>query len=149
MSTDFTELLDTKADDCEPPKPLPAGRYHASLKQHKMRAFQGKDGTEYVTVEFFFRLLDAVEGVDDDELEAITNWREKTPKATFFLGEDRSYRVVDLARNLGVETEGLSLGEVIDEMMNIECEIVVSIRTAPDGREFSEIENGAVYPVGD
>jgi hypothetical protein len=138
MSTSFAALLDKPADEIEAPKPIPTGFYRVMNTKFEMGE-SAKKKTPYV--QFEVSLISAEAEVDEDELEAAGGTEGKTLRQTFYLTPDSMFRVKEFAQNiLGVETKGLSLGEVIQSSLQIPYIASVNHTPSPDGsRIYTEI----------
>lgn len=138
MSTSFAALLDKPADEIEAPKPIPTGFYRVTNTKFEMGESNQKK-TPFVRFEV--ALLSVEAEVDEDELEAAGGTEGKTLRQTFYLTPDSMFRVKQFATDiLGVDTKGLSLGEVIQSCLQIPYIASVTHTQSPDGtRVYTEI----------
>ena len=77
----FASVLDMPASDIERPKPLPVGSYVCVVQGQPRIDKSAKKQTEFV--EYTLKLLEALDDVDADGLEAVGGIKDKTTKVTF------------------------------------------------------------------
>lgn len=135
----LADILDTPASEIERPKPLPVGSYVAMVKGRHREDVSSKKGTPFV--EFTLQLLEAMDDVDPDDLqEALTKpsgdvipLREKTVRATYYVTEDAKWRLKKFLTDLGIDADGVSLKQMLDEAPGKHCRIVIKHQTSEDG----------------
>ncbi len=146
----FADILDMPASDVEKPKGLPAGSFQwlvSGLPEHGKSA---KKQTPYV--EFPCKCLSAGEDVDEDELKAWAtradgtskSLTDATQKLTFYTTPDAIWRLTAFLEHLGLEVEGKSIRELLEDAPN--CQFTGFIRHEPsqDGQQvFSRLGNTA------
>lgn len=119
----FEDILDMPMDKVEKPKPLPQGNYVfqvAAFKFDKTKPQDGKEATQFV--EFTMAVVEALEDVDQEELEAsggITKPDDsaKTMRKEFYITQAALYRLKDFAADvLGLDVTGMSIAETIEAM---------------------------------
>lgn len=133
LPPNFNSLLSAPTDQFQKPKPLPAGTYKGIVKKHEFDQSREKK-TPFVR--FDIQPTEAMQDVAPDDLAGV-ELNKKLLRATYYLTPDASYRVVELAKSLGYQTEGRSLGEVIlDISSNSEVLLDVTQRTSTDGEEI-------------
>ena len=111
---DFRELLSTKVDEIERPKPLPVGTYTWLVEKQEFTKANNADKTDLCR--FIMKALAADEDVSDEELAAHgENWNRRTHRADFWIDADSLYRLVDFCEKCGVDVSGRTLDELIPE----------------------------------
>lgn len=141
MSTaNFEALLNTQADEIEPPKPMPAGSYTFNITRHDLTEV-GEKNTP--VCDFYCKPVAAGDDVDQDELP--DNWREKEMRLRFFLTEAAMFRLKDfLKEDLELETAGRAIGELIPEGINQQFLGQVEHSRSRDGKStFANINDTA------
>lgn len=135
MSINFRDLLSKPADHIKKPKPLPVGTYRGVIKSKTFDTSKAK-GTPYVRL-LLQPLMAEADVSPEDLLEADGATpiaiATKTLRYDMYLSDDAQYRVVELARGLGLQTEGRSLGEIIEDLPNNNVLISVVQQMANDG----------------
>lgn len=138
-ATSFESILDTPADAVERPKPLPAGTYDAIVKGLPEHGQSSQKKTPFVR--FTYAIQAAGEDVDEEELEAIGGIADKTIKDTYYTTPDSLFRLTDALENMGIELDGKTVRQGIDETPNASVRIVVGHRSSEDGQQiFAEVK---------
>lgn len=99
----FASVLDMPASDIERPKPLPVGSYVCVVQGQPRIDKSAKKQTEFV--EYTLKLLEALDDVDADGLEAVGGIKDKITKVTFYLTENSVYRLKEFLEHCGVDME--------------------------------------------
>lgn len=150
----FTDILDKPATEIDRPKPLPVGTYQWII-QGLPRYDKSKE-KQTPFYEFTCKCTGALDDVDDD---ALNEWAQKadgtsraltdfTTRLTFYITEDSLYRLQEFLEHCGIDGDGKTTRQCIDETPN--CEFVGSIIHKPsqDGQSvFANI--GKTAPVGE
>jgi hypothetical protein len=137
--TTFESILDTPADAVERPKPLPTGTYTAIVQGLPVHGESSKKKTPFV--QFTYAITDAGEDVDLDELAEMGGIADKTMKDTYYTTADALFRLTDALENMGIDLEGKTVRQAIDETPNCELKIVVGHRASEDGQQiFAEVK---------
>lgn len=150
MATNLSAILDKPATDFNFPPPLPAGGYHCVVQGLPEQVESSKKKTQG----FEFRLspiaYDA--DVDEKELNEVGGLEGKTIKHTMWLSQDENKLVTTVAmlreflENCGIDPEGKSVNQMIDECPNAEC--MVFIRHEPiEGRDAMRAVVAKTGPV--
>lgn len=129
--TDLDDLLNTSTDDVKAPQGLPAGSYKLRVGQH---TFDKSSQKQTPFVEYACTPVEAGEEVDEEELEELSNWREKTIKARFYLSPNAQFMLVNFLKACGVETSGRTLKEVIPEAQGCEVWANITKQMMQDGQ---------------
>lgn len=141
----FGALLDKPASEIERPKPLPQGSYTCVVKGLPRYDKSSKKQTEFV--EFTLQPLDAGEDVDQDSLQEMGGFQNKTIRATYYITEDSLWRLKDFLSHLGIEEDG-SLRTMIDQTPGRQVVAFIKHRASEDGQSvFAEL--GKTAPVGE
>lgn len=142
--TTFTSLLSKPASEIERPKPLPQGSYTAVVAGMPRFDKSRKKQTDFA--EFTLNLLAAGEDVDADELKEAGGIEGKSIKATYYITENSLFMLKEFLQSCGIEEEGKSLQQMIDETPN--CQVGINIRheASDDGQSiFARV--GKTFPV--
>lgn len=135
----FESILDTPADAVERPKPLPAGTYDCIVKGLPEYGESSQKKTPFAR---FTLAVQAVgDDVDPDDLEAIGGIADKTIKSTYYTTPDALFRLTDFLDHCGIDLEGKTVRQGIDETPNCAVRIVVTHRASDDGQQvFAEVK---------
>jgi hypothetical protein len=118
----FEDILDTQADTVEKPKPMPQGSYVGLIVSHELGK-SAKKQTPYVR--YMVRPVEPMDDVDTELLEEVTNWQQKTLRLDFYLTPDSLFRLTNFFEQLGIDTAGRSVRELIPECINEQIVIAV------------------------
>lgn len=128
MPVNFNELLQKPTADVKKPPVLQPGLYYGVLGQFTLQESRQKK-TPFAS--FPVTLTHAAEGVDlsDDEGNPIeVNGVKK--QVDMYLSENAQFRIVELAKALALETDGLTLGQVLP--MLVGQTVLVEIDKVPN-----------------
>lgn len=121
---DFSALLSKPTDEIKKPKPLPEGTYTLLCTKFEYREAKtpnDKENPVKATCQLSLRYQEAMSDVDSADLDEALQGEALTTKATnydLWLTPDAQYRVVELCKTAGIDTEGKTLGEIIPELVN-------------------------------
>lgn len=120
---DLRDLLKTQVDTIEKPKLYPAGAYRGTVTKFEYGKSAQKE-TPYVR--YFVRLDEIAEGggLTEEDIEGITLGKQLF-RTDFYLTADALFRLKDFMTALDIQTSGLTLNEVIPEVVN--QEVLVSL----------------------
>lgn len=139
--TSFEDILDKAPGEIERPKPLPVGSYTCIVKGLPRFDKSSKKQTPFV--EFTLQPIAAGEDVDQDDLEAMGGFANKTIRATYYITEDATWRLKDFLNHCGIE-EGESLREMIEETPGKQVTAYMKHRPSEDGQSiFAELAKTA------
>lgn len=127
MSTQFSDILDKPADQIDRPKPLPVGTY--SWMVQGLPRFDKSKEKQTPYYEFLLKCTGALDDVNEEDLQewakkadgTMRNLTEFTQKLTFYITEDSVYRLQEFIQHLGIDGDGKSTRQAIDETPNCEC----------------------------
>jgi hypothetical protein len=131
MPVNFNELLQKPTADVKKPPVLNDGLYYGVLGQFSLQESRQKK-TPFAS--YPVTLTGAVDGVDlvDDEGNPIdVNGVKK--QVDMYLSENAQFRIVELAKNLGLDTEGLTLGQVLPMLVGQTVLLEINKVPAADG----------------
>lgn len=98
----FADLAQVRVGEVEKPKPLPDGHYLAQftgpMKQHKARSGN-------VAMRFPFKLVQAGDDIDQDELAAAGGLPDKEFNLDFWMSPDARYRFTDFGKAMGASDD--------------------------------------------
>lgn len=138
-STSFESILDTPATDIERPKPLPAGTYDCIVKGLPEYGESSQKKTPFCR--FTYLVQAAGDDVDPEELQAIGGIEGKTMRDTYYTTPDAIFRLTDTLERMGIDPEGKSVRQMIDESPNASLRIMVEHRASQDGQQiFAEVK---------
>lgn len=138
-SATFDAILDTPATEVERPKPLPVGTYDTVIKGMPEHGESAQKKTPFVR--FTHQIVAAHEDVDAAELEAMGGIADKTIRNTYYTTPTSLYRLTDFLEALGLDMEGKSIRQLLDETPNAEVRILVAHSTSDDGQSsFAEVK---------
>lgn len=121
---DFSALLSKPVSEIKKPKPLPEGSFELIITNYKYEEANTPNDTanpKKPVCNLALRYNQAMEDVDQADLndalqgEALTS---KTTNYTLWLTPDAQYRAVELCQTCGIQTEGMTLGQMIPELVN-------------------------------
>lgn len=136
---DFRNLLSRPADNVKRPVPVPGGTYYGTIKSREFGESPEKK-TPYVR--FHLVNIRAGEDVDPAMLTEI-DLAKKEMRADFYITPDSEYRLVEALESMGIDKSGRSLGEMIEDAINQDVMIDVSVKPnqkEPDGPGFNNID---------
>lgn len=132
MSTpNFGALLDKPSSEIEKPKPLPIGTYICVVKGLPRFDKSSKKQTEFV--EFTLQPLAAHDDVDQEALQAMGGFANKTIRATYYITEDSLWRLKEFLDHLGIEGEDESLRQRIEQAPGKQVGAVMVHEASQDG----------------
>ena len=108
----FAPILDQQSSTVERPKPLPVGTYVCVVKGFPRYDKSSKKGTDFV--EFTLQPLQAAEDVDQEALEEMGGFTNRTIRATYYITEDAKWRLKKFLNDCGIEEDDLTLRQRID-----------------------------------
>lgn len=130
----FGSLLDTQADEIEKPKPRPEGSYLWVIKGMPRFDKSSKKQTEFV--EFTLACQAAGEDVDADALAEAGGIEDYTTRATYYLTEGSIWRLKEFLEHCGVEVEGRTLREALDDTPNCTVGGYIRHEASQDGESI-------------
>ena len=138
----FQDILNTKTDDIERPKPLPVGTYLGIVSGPPEIAPIGQKNT--LAAKYSIKLLAPQDDVDRDALSEMGGIGDRTVGLTLFLTQDAAWRAKEFLENCGIDTAGKTLGESLTEAPGRQVYVKLKHRPSPDGTQlYSEIQSTA------
>lgn len=135
----FESILDTPATEVDRPKPLPAGTYDGVVKGLYEQGESSQKKTPFVR--FTYVMQAAGEDVDEEELQAIGGIDGKTIKDTYYTTPEALFRLTDTLERMGIDMEGKTVRQALDETPNASIRIVIGHRASEDGQQiFAEVK---------
>lgn len=129
MALDFDELLNRPAGGFKPPPTLPPGPYRAETNGGEFGKSTDKN-TPFYSVKV--KLHEAMEGVDVAQLEGV-ELQKRAQKIDYYLTEDATYRLVNFAKDCGVENpEGKTIKELCADLGRNKYQFVAYITHTPN-----------------
>lgn len=149
--TNLQDILSKPATDFQFPPPLPIGGYHcvvAGLPEQIESSIKKTPGFEFI-----LKPIAIDEDVDTEELAKLGGIEGKTLKHTMWISQDASKVDTTVAmlreflEHCGIEAEGKSVNEMIDEAPN--KEVMVYLKHTPlQGRDGFRAEIAKTAPIG-
>lgn len=146
----FASILDQQSTEVERPKPLPVGTYICVVNGLPRFDKSSKKQTEFV--EFNLRPLQAMDDVDDEALTtALTRGngsskalQDMTIRATYYLTEDAIWRLKKFLDDCGIDEEGLTLRQRIDQSSGRQVAANLRHEASEDGQAiFARLKDTA------
>ena len=137
--TSFESILDTPATEVERPKPLPAGTYSCIVRGLPEYGESSQKKTPFVR--FTLAVQAAGDDVDTDELQEIGGIADKTIRNTYYTTPDALFRLTDFLEHCGIDADGKTVRQMIDETPTAAVDILVGHRASEDGQQiFAEVK---------
>lgn len=132
MTVDFTKLNSIPMDTVTKPKALPAGTYFGTIKEFKYDESKEKK-TPFV--QYIIVPTSNGDDVDPADLDGI-ELTKKQLRCVFYLTQDSLFRVKEFLENVGIETQGRSLGECIPDAVGLSVMLEVIQKPTQDNSDF-------------
>jgi hypothetical protein len=137
----FESILDQQADAVERPSPAPAGTYDFIVKGLPEYGESTQKKTPFVRFTLVYQ--SPLDDVDDDELgEWLTDREgtrhpiaERSTKITFYTTPDALWRLTDFLEHCGIDPEGRTVRQMIDETPNCAVRGKVDHEASQDGQQ--------------
>lgn len=141
----FASLLDAAPTEVDRPKPLPVGSYVCVVKGLPKYDVSTKKKTPYI--QFNLQPVQAMDDVDQEALEAMGGFANKTIRATFYETEDSIYRLDEFHENCGLELDPKVSRRRRNELA-VNCQVIAYMKHTPteDGKS-TYAELGSTAPV--
>lgn len=130
----FESILSKKSSEVEKPKPLPAGTYLAIVSGPPKKGEIGKDKTDVFDYEL--KLLQPMDDVNQEELNAVGGLADKNIRGRFFLTEKAAYRLKEFCDACGVPEDEKSLGERAALCQGQQVKVLVKQEPSQDGTQM-------------
>lgn len=127
----FSDLLNTSADEVERPKPLPTGSYLCVVKGLPEHGQSSQKKTPFL--KFLLQPMQALEDVDTEALEEMGGLENKTIPATYYITEDAMWRLKKFYEDCGIEISGKTMGAIAEETVNKSVIGVIRHEASQDG----------------
>jgi hypothetical protein len=140
MTSNFADILNTKVDTIEKPKPLPVGSYVGLITKVETGE-SAKQKTPLISVKI--NLSEALGDVDLDLLEKSGGFGKngKEISSDYYLTEKALFRIKELAENhLGLDTKGMTLGEVIQALPNNRVGVEIAHRSGEGDAIYMDVK---------
>ncbi len=137
--TNFADILDEAPTEVKAPPVLPAGTYVAVIQGRPEYGQSEKKGTPFIG--FTFRIIQAEDDVDSDELSAMGGCENKTIKRKYWITEDSAFMLDQFHQDCGIDLKlPMSRRARSEECVNANIGIVVKHRASDDGQKvFAEV----------
>ena len=144
MSTNFSNILNQRADAIEAPKSLPPGVYQAQVGQFKTGE-STKKKTPYVEITFNVTSVIDVAPEHQEQAEAAFSKGAITIEHSFYLSDKATYILVDfLEKDLGINRAGNSIADMLQNSNGQECKVILDIEVSPTtGKEYTKVKRTA------
>lgn len=143
----FSSVLDMQASEIEPPKNLPVGSYVCLVDGRHETGESSQKKTPYVR--FTLRPTEAMDDVDEEALAEAGGINGQTIRADFYLTENSAYRLKEFLEHCGIDMEGRTLRQALDDAPGSTVIATVRHEMAQDGsgRVFTRL--GRTSPYGE
>ena len=134
---DFSDILNKKPSEQEPPKPLPAGIYNMTVVSFE-NTTRGEKQTPVCLIHL--QPVEAVE-VDDDEMTEFGDLSEGKMTAQMWLTEASLYRFTEFLEQCGLDVDSYTtFSEALNDLPGCTVQVEVSHRVIDpeSGRVFAE-----------
>lgn len=139
----FADLANVKVGEVEAPKPLPNGHYKAMFTG-LMKPHKAKSGNQ--AMRFPFKLVEAGEDVDADELANAGGLPDKEFTYDFWMSPDARYRFTDFGKAMG-HTDDLNLLELAEALATSGDPFLIEAKQEPNQNDpskfFTRFDNPA------
>jgi hypothetical protein len=154
---DFTQALDVKVAEIERPPLPPVGHY--IFKVSKPAVFGDVGNGRFDTVDFVLQGVEATDDVDQDDLASVGGPTAINLRHRFMFnkGDDEESKAnanrtlfnlrTFLEKHLGMDIEGITLKEAIDQAVGQQCMANVQLRPDRDNPEIVYAEIGRTAPI--
>lgn len=154
----FADALDRSMETIKRPPPAPLGNYVARVAQMpgETRKTAGKDGQTYEILSFPMELIEPMDDVDTDDLEAFGKVAGTRVRNDFMFnttpGEEGKFegtlnRLKSFLGHLGLDADRGTLKEAIAESVNAQCLVQISHRQDPNDAEVFYHEIARTAPL--
>lgn len=141
---DFTQLLDNNLGEIEKPKPMPQGSYVAIIKKSE---FDKSSKKQTPFVRYHLELVQALDDVDEEDLQEFGEVAGKTTRVDFYLTEGALFQLQDfLLYHVGLDMEGKPLKEAIPEAINQQVGVRIKHEHSEDGQNTYARVDGTFNP---
>lgn len=123
MAQSFSSILDKQSSEIERPKPIPVGTYLCTVVGLPEHGKSSKKETPFVR--FTLKPISAEEDVDEDKLKEMGGLEGKTLRATYYDTENSGYRLVEFLEHCGIDMEGKTPRQALDETPNASVKVFV------------------------
>lgn len=146
-SPSFESILDQKADEVERPSPAPVGTYDFIVKGLPEFGESSQKKTPFARFTLVYQA--AGEDVDEDDLNTwLTDGKgeahsitERSTKVTYYTTPDALFRLTDFLEHCGIDLDGKTVRQAIDETPNCSVRGQISHRASEDGQQiFAEVK---------
>jgi hypothetical protein len=135
----FSDILKTKRGEVERPTPMPVGDYVCAVT-NEIRMDKSKQ-KQTPFVEFTYKILEAMESVDSDQL---TEWLTKkdgtkkklseiTIKDTYYITEGSKWRLEDMLKACLGDDDDMSMEQAIQETPGNQLIVTIRHESNQDG----------------
>ena len=143
-NANLSTILDRPATEFNAPPPMPTGGYHCVVTGLPEQVESSQKKTP--GFRFLLKPVAVDEDVDEKELEAIGGLEGKMIRNDMWLTENSAFMLREFLEHCGIDSEGKTLSQMIDECPN--SEVMVYIKHTPlQGREGFRAEVAKTAPV--
>lgn len=137
----FSSILDEAPTEVKLPPPMPTGTYRWIVQNWENTESPKK---QTPGVKFTLKAVEALDDVDEDELNEMGGLDGKIRTLTFWTTEDSIYRLDEFHEHCGIDLrKKLSRRQRNDEIINAEVLGTIKHRMGDNKRVFAEIGNTA------
>ena len=143
----FEDILNKPTEEVSAPPVLPQGAYHTIVMGLPERGESREKKTPSLT--FRHKIVAPLEGVDEEALAQIEGGVVgKEIKNTFYITENSAFMLKDFLANCGIELDGKTMAQALDEVPNAEVIIFIKHDQIGEGDQARFIAKvGKTAPV--
>lgn len=142
MTTNFQDILNTRADSVEPPKSFTPGKVAATVKEFKTGK-SDKKGTPYVEFHYTIDSIIDVAPEFSEQMQTAIN-SKNTMKETYYVTEKSLYRLIEHLENMGIQKAGKTTGQMLTECQGQSLALVLDYETsAKDGKQYINVKSSS------
>lgn len=143
----FEDILNKPTEDVQAPPVLPQGPYHTIVVGLPERGESREKKTPSLT--FKHKIVSHLDGVDEEALALIEGGViGKEMKNTFYITENSAFMLKDFLFHCGIELEGKTMAQALDEVPNKEVIIFIKHDMIGEGEAARTIAKiGRTAPV--
>jgi len=136
MSANFADILNTRVEDIEKPKPRPVGTYIGVVTSQPELKEIGQKNT--LAAIFEVKLIAPGADIDMQALNEAGGIGDRPLRVTQFLTKDALWRLKEYFKALGLDAESGSVGELLPQTVGRQAVYKIKHRPSQDGTVLYE-----------
>ncbi len=134
--SNFTDILNRPSEEIKPPVTLPMGSYHTVVMGLPEQGQSSKKKTDFL--KFVHKIIAPLDDVDPDAIKEFEQNGESIAGQeidnTFYITDKSANMLKEFLLNCGVELEGRSMAEGLEDVPNAEVIIFIKHEASDDGK---------------